>query len=224
MVLYSRLEDVPLPDVIYNGPLDERIVPLVKAIQPFGLTTIGSCQGHLDRFYPYPWVQLSSYDNFKLLKYLLEKSNERTGSAVLWKFNGNILRTERKAKDISELIQLQDSVVPLSEFLFQYRPEVLDPDYCENSFRIPLSHDPVYNKMHKTVSQLLDEVITLIKSQMRLPTDKSLEDASREKLTQLQVLHQKEQAYIAQQGDTLIIPISDEQVDCWLERTKKLLG
>ncbi len=224
MVLYSHLDDVPLPDVIYHGPLDEVIVPLVKAIQPFGLTTTGSCHGHLDRFYPYPWVQLNPYDNIKLLEYLVDKSNERKRSAVSWRLNGNILRTECQAKDISELTQLQDSVAPLSEFLFQYRPEILDPNYCGNIFRIPPFGNPVYDLMDKTVSQLMREVITLTERSMRHQNDKSLEDASREKLTQLRVLHQKERAYIAQHGDTLIIPISDEQVDRWLMRAKSLLG
>lgn len=224
MVLYSHLDDVPLPDLIYNGPLDEKIVPLVKVIQPFGLTTTGSCHGHTDRFYPYPWVQLNPYDNIKLLEYLVDKSNERTGSAVLWKLNGNILRTERQAKDISELSQLQDSVAPLSEFLFQYRPEILDPSYQGNSFRIPPEGNPVYDLMDKTISQLICEVINLTERSMRHPNDKSLEDASRERLTQLRLLHQKERAYIAQHGDTLIIPISEVQVDHWLEKVKKIFG
>ncbi len=224
MVLHSRLDDVPLPDVIYNGPLDEKIVPLVKAVQPFGLTTTGSCHGHINRFYPYPWVQLNPYDNLKLLEYLVDKSNEKIGSTVSWKFNGNILRTERKAKDISELSQLQDSVAPLSEFLFQYRPEILDQDFRGNTFRIPPFGNPVYDLMDKKVSQLMREVITLTERSVRHQNDKSLEDASREKLTQLRVLHQKERAYIDRYGDTLIIPISDEQVDRWLMRAKTLLG
>ncbi len=223
MVIYSSLDDVPLPPEIYNGPLDEKIVPLVKAIQPFGLTTIGSCQGHLDRFYPYPWVQLNPYENFKLLDYLVHKSNQRKDNFTPWYLQGNVLRTEREAKDILELIKLRDSVVPLANFLFQYRPEILDPGYHGNVSPIPPSDDPVYDKMHHAISRLLDELITIGKREIDHPDDTSFENSFREKIIKLQQLYAQEKAYVAQHGDTLIIPITNDQVGGWLKRAKELL-
>ncbi len=225
MVLYSRLEDVPLPqEEIYNGPLDEKIVPLVKAIQPFAVSTIGSCQGHFDHFFPYPWVQLNPYDDTRLLEYLVDKSNDRTRSAVSWKFNGNILRTERKAKDISELKTLQDSVISLSQFLFEYRPEVLDSSYCGDVVSIPPSNDPVYDEIDRTINRLLDESITIGKREIDHPEDISLGNSFREKIIQLQELHEIERTYVIQHGDQIILPVSAEQVDHWLELAKKILG
>jgi len=225
VLLYSSLDDVPLPETIYNGPLDELIVPLVKAIQPFAVITMGSCQGHLDRFYPYPWVQLNPYDNLKLLKYLVDKSNgkERIEKSVSWYLQGNVLRTEREARDSLELDELQDGVAPLAQFVFQYRPEILDPNYCRNNFQIPPSCDPVYEEISRTINQLLAESISVAKRQLENPTNKLLENSFREKVTLLQLLQERERNYIAHHGDTIELPVSNQQVDRWLEKAKRLL-
>lgn len=40
-----------------NHPVDGGIRPLVTALRALGLPTIGSCEGHVDHGYPFPWVQ-----------------------------------------------------------------------------------------------------------------------------------------------------------------------
>jgi hypothetical protein len=133
--MFKRLEDIPEPEQIYNGPLEPQIVPLVKTLTAHFMVTSGSCRGHLDRFYPHPWVQFFPGDDSRLLSYLVEQY--QVPGKPKWRVQGNLLRPEMEATDYPELTALQTSIDPLAQFLFEYRPTVLNPALAKNMLPIP---------------------------------------------------------------------------------------
>ncbi len=40
-------------------PIDPLIRPVVSALRAHGFPTTGSCQGHLSRGHPYPWIEIT---------------------------------------------------------------------------------------------------------------------------------------------------------------------
>src|SRR3989338_2557348 len=123
MKVWKKLEDVDLPDKIYNGPLETKIVPLVRAVSSHLLTTSGSCEGHLWHGTNYPWVKFFGYEDSKLLAYLTEQYSKVRD--VKWTLSGGTLRTLKNARNQEELELLQRDIPSISGFLFDHRPEVL---------------------------------------------------------------------------------------------------
>ena len=124
---YSRLEDAPLPEVIYNPPLDERIEPLIRALTLQGVITTGSCEGHIEPGrWKYPWVATMQTDPgiLRTCQYLVKHHNEK--GKVQWRMDECRLYTYSEARSYAELVRLQKSAGELADILFRYRPEVLD--------------------------------------------------------------------------------------------------
>ena len=49
-------------------PIDNGIIKTVVALNVMGLSSDGSCEGHLDRGYPYPWVDIQNLNEPKRFK------------------------------------------------------------------------------------------------------------------------------------------------------------
>lgn len=69
-----------------DEPVDEKIKRIVVALRYSGFNTTGSCEGHLDHGFPYPWVEIR-YDDKKFsrserkrLKKLLKTFHETRNS------------------------------------------------------------------------------------------------------------------------------------------------
>ena len=172
-MLYSHLSDVPLPAIIYNGPLDSHIVPLVRAVRAFDLTTTGSCAGHLDRFFPYPWVQIVAYENVELLEVLVKAYNKR-GNEVTWQ-GGSLVRTMHEARNLSELARLQKGIEDFSEFLFEHRPEVLDSEYNASSIKMPDLESVEYKRLMGLIENTFDE-LNRLSEQLKTNSSDSLSE------------------------------------------------
>ncbi len=61
---YRSIDELGLPrDVHEEGPLDPGIANLIRVLNPLGLRTTGSCEGHIGDTSrgrrPYPWVLIS---------------------------------------------------------------------------------------------------------------------------------------------------------------------
>jgi hypothetical protein len=65
----NKLEKVTKEvDLLVDGlgkDIDEKIKPTVIAFRLWGLPTFMSCEGHMDRALPYPWIDV--YDNDKIV-------------------------------------------------------------------------------------------------------------------------------------------------------------
>ena len=215
---YTSLDSVPLPKTIYNGSLDKKIVPLVKAVISHGLTTIGSCEGHIDRGDQYPWVQFMPYDDSRFVGFLVDKYNGRNN--VHWRMDGNSLRTRREARSLSGLYKLQDDIEGFSQFLFQYRPEVIDPDYT-GAIRIPDLDDPEYIRVSSSIDRLYEELMEMNESRRgKRPADENVNRKMIEKVNKLEELHERE----AQIGDVLMMSITEEKMKEWMKKAEKIIS
>lgn len=221
MTLYTCLENVPLPEKIYNGPLDKRIIPLVRAITAQGLTTTGSCEGHINQGTPYPWVQFLPYNNPLLLGFLVQKYNEigRDSWDVDWCLEENNIRTKKEAKNQRELLRMQGSIDSLSQFLFQYRLDALDSSYSSNVVRIPNSNDPEWQRINIKINRLYDDLLRQCNEREAFSSVSSKE-TYRTKLKELRELQEKESTM----GEILEFPITEEQANRWIQRARELLG
>ena len=215
---YTSLDKVPLPEIIYNGPLDKGIVPLVKAVISHGLTTTGSCEGHIDTGDQSPWVQFMPYDNSRLVEFLIDRYNER--NCVHWRMDGNSVRTKEEARNLSHLSILHDSIYGFSQFLFQYRPEVLDPDYGKGIIRIPDIHDPEYIRISSTIDSLYDELIEINRLSMGKYLDESTRKEMRKKIDRIKELSEME----ARMGDVVNLPVTEQKLKGWMKKAERLIG
>tara|TARA_Y100000310_G_C20581392_1_gene763170 strand:+ start:474 stop:959 length:486 start_codon:yes stop_codon:yes gene_type:complete len=128
-LIWDKLEDVPLPDRIYNGPLDEKIVPLVRAVRSHSIETIGSDDGTWK--FHYPWVQMYPYNDFEWMKIVLEGYNNFRD--VKWNLQGNVIRPYRNARTLEDLKDLQSDIPIVSQYIFLCRPEVLVRSYLDRN-------------------------------------------------------------------------------------------
>lgn len=107
--------------------IDEKIKPIVVALRASGFSTTGSCEGHSDRGYPWPWVDVESPLAEKLLndhRYyeLKEKAramNKRT-----------LTMTEAEQKEYSGLVEAQ---IEKNEKEYQRIVAILDEFYKSQS-------------------------------------------------------------------------------------------
>lgn len=68
-----------------NYPIDSNIKEPVIALNALGFVTDGSCEGHIDRGLPYPWIDIEGVSDFnkkypeyeKIVKILKEKTNSK---------------------------------------------------------------------------------------------------------------------------------------------------
>ncbi|OYT38168.1 hypothetical protein B6U82_00495 [Candidatus Pacearchaeota archaeon ex4484_31] len=153
---FESLDQVPL-EMYYDfseGPLDPKIVKLVKAINYFGIETKASCQGHLRRGHPFPWVSIwppihpdSDPKKLEALRKIdlkhepdvyrrrfieqeiksLEKGIDfyqiiqeyNSNNAVKWRIDGTWLRPTTEARNLQQLISLQQDAEKLAEYIFE---------------------------------------------------------------------------------------------------------
>lgn len=64
-LLMTYQESKEIVDRLADGlgmPIDEKIKYLVAAMRMYGVRTTMSCEGHLDRGSPYPWIRFDAED------------------------------------------------------------------------------------------------------------------------------------------------------------------
>ena len=122
ILLYHRLEDVPLP-VLSGEPLDQGIISLVRALRALRLATKESCEGHeTTGKKTYPWVELMPYEQLGNLDRSLEGYNQR--SDIAWIRERRVLHPGEAAILYKDRRILQDSAACLAQYLFEHRPEL----------------------------------------------------------------------------------------------------
>ncbi len=210
-IKYATLADVPLPNYGSGGVWDPKIVPLVKAVNVQGIITATSCEGHLDLYKPYPWVQFfpNAGNDLGLLQFLVDAYNSRQEN-IAGKVSG-VLETERKARDEAELRMLQESAIGLAQFLFEYRPETLDSKYNDMIF-LPDMNRPEYKRIDGRIHEIYNLAIGI-----------NARKITSEEFLELQELLRKERTPGEISGDVLELPITKEQTIRWIKEAKKRL-
>ena len=118
--LSSNLDHFPLPKKIHGDPLEEKIIPLVKAINSLGLVTVRSCEGHLYQSTPYPHVIFHSKPISRQFLYdLVTQYNQKND--IFWQVKEWMITTQRYATNLMELESLQQDIYSLAQFLFNNR-------------------------------------------------------------------------------------------------------
>ena len=212
MTLYSKLEDVPSPEKL-SGPLDERIIPLVRGVIAHDILTNGSCEGHMDHGTRYPRVSFDSCDDSRLLELLIDAYNRDSGNAK-WCVYGSSIRTVRYANNQEELLRLQASIDRLARFLFQYRPEALDPDYEKRIIRIP-----DFQRFDGGMQRLYRLLKKIARQQEAASSDKTLKKKFKATLSELDDL--EEEAFVS--GDIWVKPATERQMRRYLRRAADIL-
>ncbi len=103
-----------------NVKLDEKIAPLVKALQKLGVRTLMSCQGHMERVdnkfdYRYPFVDFVSADLIKFQA--LIPGSWFAEAAPFGDPSVSRLRPFQEARTEDELRVMQESAVGLAQKL-----------------------------------------------------------------------------------------------------------
>lgn len=100
-------------------PLDEKIIPLVRALRGLGLVTMGSCHGHLEGpGHPFPWVTVFGLWNYREVYSVLKEYNDSNDrSSVLWSVDHISLQPTIQATTPEELKRLRESAEDLADFL-----------------------------------------------------------------------------------------------------------
>ena len=202
------MEDAPLPEHIYNPPLDAKIEPLVRALTFHGLTTSGSCQGHLNHEkWNHPWVSFmqQGINELAVCRHLVRYYNKQ-GNAQ-WKIDGCALRSCSSPTSQSELEMFQMSARELADVLFDYRPEVLDG--------VPTPHisEREYQSTGQRIDLLYKETDTLLKN----PSPRN-EGLLKEKFKLLIALTEKEVTFYE-----AWLYFSPEKAAARLKRVKELV-
>lgn len=120
---YKTMESITLPlDAIrgVEGPLDAKITNLVRVLNPLGVETLGSCEGHLDgRRYPFPWVSYRDpWGNVGPLIQQLIIDPFNLTSDVPWTASGGAVMPVYEAHTEDDLTILQKSANDFSNKLF----------------------------------------------------------------------------------------------------------
>ncbi len=114
-----------------NKPVDKGIKPIVIALRYLGFNTTGSCEGHMNWGYPYPWVDIDSGDkrlNKKEKRRLSEllrqfyKHHESAHSLLLQDFAAFRLQNVRWPRTRKKRARHQD--IPDAKLLKQYQNEM----------------------------------------------------------------------------------------------------
>ena len=122
---YTSMKDIVLPDEVRRGVegfIDPGITDLVRVINPLGLRTQGSCEGHLDgRRHPFPWVTVygmavSSEMRLDIQERLLNGFNKK--SNVQWVAASSIEPAVPATNEV-ELREMQRSAQELAEHIFE---------------------------------------------------------------------------------------------------------
>ncbi|MEK6861868.1 MAG: hypothetical protein AABY07_07930 [Nanoarchaeota archaeon] len=113
------LKDLGIGDYL---SIDPEISDLVKAINIFGIKTTASCQGHLNRGHPFPWVGIwppynPKYNDKRLEEFyrLIEKYNSQ--NCANWIFEKTWLHPKIESKSKEELKELQEDTKRLAVYI-----------------------------------------------------------------------------------------------------------
>ncbi|MDI6734462.1 MAG: hypothetical protein QMD50_03190 [Patescibacteria group bacterium] len=84
--------------------IDKNIKQTVVALKANGFGTTGSCEGHLDRALPYPWIDVESQLSEKLLNdHHYNELKEKARAAR----KGTAAMTETERKEYTNLVEVQ---------------------------------------------------------------------------------------------------------------------
>lgn len=138
---YSSIQEIPLPSPLGENiyarlgqkPLvelpDPGVDKLIRVISGLGMQTTGSCEGHMNRYQRYPWVQIAGlqYPDFWVhqemvrlsAEYGIQKPAHQPEWFVhLWRKDEALLRTREEADSEAELIRLRQGSDDFAQFLF----------------------------------------------------------------------------------------------------------
>ena len=110
-------------------PIDEKIKPLVAALRMFGVRTTQSCEGHPDRGFPYPWVEIEAdSDNMFATAELVMRQNRLKKTGGSQNRNTWVLLPKKRWRLVPlnpdrHLNELQTGVSEFAEFLRGYATE-----------------------------------------------------------------------------------------------------
>ena len=122
---YASMGLIPLPDEVkraVEGPIDPGITDLVRVVNPLGLRTQGSCEGHLDgRRHPFPWITVYGMAVSQEMRKgvqtkLLDRFNKT--SKVQWVAASTIEPAVPATNEV-ELREMQRSAQELAEHIFE---------------------------------------------------------------------------------------------------------
>ena len=122
---YKTMSMIPLPDEVLRcveGPIDPGITDLVRVLNPLGVKTAGSCEGHLDgRRHPFPWVSFRDpFGNWSAPIQQLVVDPFNLTSEIPWTASAEMIRPVFKAQDESELDAFQQSAQAFANRLFTF--------------------------------------------------------------------------------------------------------
>lgn len=118
---YRRISDILLPKDIEEGPLDSKVTNLVRILNPLGLRTMGSCQGHLDgNRFPFPWVTIWGLAVSSEMQADVQKVIDpfNVKSEIKW-IAERALEPQSPAGNENELLKQQNSAEALARYLFK---------------------------------------------------------------------------------------------------------